>query len=52
MDFVEDFGATVYKYSSIGEHMNIFCIKGQDHPLTFNQCLSYFEKFKLSGLLK
>ena len=26
-----------------------FYIRGQDHPLTLNQCLSYFDRFKLSG---
>ena len=30
------------------ENKNIFCIKGQVHHLTFNQCLSYFHGFKLS----
>ena len=25
MEVVEDFGAKVYKYSSINEYMNIFC---------------------------
>ena len=32
----------------------IFCLckRGQDHPLTFNQYVSYFDNFKLSGLFK
>ena len=30
----------------------IFCSRGQDHPSIFNQYLSYFDSFKLIGLLK
>ena len=29
-----------------------FCLGGQDHPLIFNQFLSYFDSFKLSSLFK
>ena len=36
MDFVDDFGAKVNKYSLISKHNNRFCIKNQDHSLTFN----------------
>ena len=50
--FVEDFCAQVNKYSHIGEHKNNFCISGLDYPLTFNQRVSYFDSFKLSGWLK
>ena len=28
------------------------CIRGQSHPLTFNQCVSYFDNFKASRLFK
>ena len=35
------FDAKNNKYSKVGEHKNIFCIRLQDHPLTINQCLSY-----------
>ena len=28
----------------------VLCIRGQDNPLTFNKCVSYFDNFKLSGL--
>ena len=52
MDFEEDFGAQVNKYSYTGEHKIIFCICCLNHPLTFNQCLSYFDGFKLSGRFK
>ena len=53
MDFVEDFGAQVDKYSYIGEHKKIFFfIGGLVHCLTFNQCLSYFDSQILSGWLK
>ena len=30
----------------------LFCIRGQAHPSIFNQCLSHFDSFKLSGLFK
>ena len=30
----------------------IFASRGQDHPSTFNQYLSYFDSFKLTGLLQ
>ena len=30
----------------------IFSSRGQDHPSTFNQYLSYFDSFKLTGLLQ
>ena len=46
MDFVEGFGAKVDKYSIICEHKNMFCIRGLDHPLIFNQCLSYLRLSK------
>ena len=54
MDFVEDFGSNVNKYSQIREHKNIFSFRGQDHPLTFNQRPSYYDSFKLhvSGMFK
>ena len=29
-----------------------FFIRGLDHPLTFTQCLSYFDNFNLSGWFK
>ena len=37
MELVEDLGAKVNKCSYINECINIFCIVGQDHPLTFSQ---------------
>ena len=46
------FGAKVNKDSKIGEHDNIFCIRGQENPFTLNQCLSYFDSFKLSGMFR
>ena len=42
----------VNKDSIIGEHKNIFCIRGQENPITLNQCLSYFDSFKLSGIFR
>ena len=39
MELVEDLGAKVNKCSLINEYINIFCNIGQDHSLTFNQCL-------------
>ena len=43
MDFVEDFGAQINKYSYLSEHQNILCIRGPDELMTFNQCLSYLD---------
>ena len=40
METVEDLGAEVNEYSYINVYMNIFCNIGQDHSLSFNQCLS------------
>ena len=37
MELLEDLGAKVNK---CGEYINFFCNIGQDHSLTFNQCLS------------
>ena len=48
MDFEEDFDANVSKHSS----QYLFCFRGQDHPLKFNQCLPYFDSLKLSGMFK
>ena len=45
VDFVDDFGAHVNKYSYIGEHKeHLFCTRGLDHPLT-----SVSHTFKLSA---
>ena len=52
MDFAEDFGAKANKYRSTGEYKNSLWIRCQDHPLTCNQCVSYLDNFKLSGLFK
>ena len=46
------FHAKVNKYTQIGEYKKIFCIRGQDHPLTVNQCISYLDNFKLSSLFR
>ena len=50
--FCRRFGAKVKKHSKIGEHKIFFYIRGQDHPLALNQCLSYFDSFKLSGAFR
>ena len=53
MAIVEDrIDAKVNKYSKIGEHRNIFCINVQDHLLTSNRCLSYFDSFKISDMFR
>ena len=39
MELLEDLGAKG-KCSKINEYINFFCNIGQDHFLTFNQCLS------------
>ena len=40
MELVEDLGVKVNQCSYINEYTNSFCNIGQDHSLTFNQCLS------------
>ena len=52
MELVEEFGAELNKYSKINECKNFFCSSGQDHPLTFNHCITYFDSFKLQRLFK
>ena len=54
MELVEDFGAKGNKCSKINEYINIFfnIPVVQDHYLTFNQSLLYFNSFKQSGLFK
>ena len=51
MDFVGDFGAKVNTVEQVSTRTFV-CIRGQDHHLTMNQCLSYFDSFKLSVLFK
>ena len=48
--FVEDFGAkllSTFKQVSTRAFFFFFCIRSQNKPLTFDQCLSYFDSFKL-----
>ena len=54
MDFIEDnFCANVKKYSyRIRCAKEQFCIRSQDHPLTFNRSLSYCDSFRLSSWCK
>ena len=40
MELVDNLGEKVNKCSKINEYINIFSNIGQDHSLTFNQCLS------------
>ena len=45
--FSEDCGTKGNKYSSTGEHKKVLYIRTRDRPVTFNQCVSYFDSFKL-----
>ena len=47
-NFAEDFGAKVQNTDQQVSTRTVLCIGGQDHPLTFNQCVSCFDSFKLS----
>lgn len=55
MDFVEDFLEKKKTNTKIGKRKIFFfchfCFRGHNH-LSFNQCLTYFDSFKLSGMFE
>ena len=53
MDFVNTFKqVSINTVKQVSIRAFFFCIKGQDHPSIFNQCLSNFDSIKLTGLSK
>ena len=43
---IEDLGAKINHCNEINENTNFFCNIGQDHSMTFNQCLSIVQQFQ------
>ena len=51
MEHVEGFDAKVHKYSQINKYKIFFCNTSEGQSLILKQTFSYFDSFKLSGML-